>query len=80
MQESAGCFIDFEQTSPGLSDDAVLGGVRYRKRPPDVECLHWSVDFGKPERRDGHTMVACVCLGCGLVWAMCKVLELKGAT
>lgn len=70
-------FIEYEDVAAltRLVPDAVVSGVRYRTRPRDTTCQHPLVDFGRPERRDGHTMVSCVCLGCGLAWASCRVLE-----
>lgn len=79
MPDPIAAYIDFEEPQSNLAAEARFGLVRFRKRPPDTTCQHPSVDFSKPEKRHGQVMVSCVCLGCGVGWRSCKVIEPKGA-
>lgn len=65
-------YLDYDSVVSGCLAESA-GKVRYRKRPPDVGCLHARVTFGTPHR--GLVDVACDEPGCGHEWRQVKVVE-----
>lgn len=67
---------DPDPKSSRIGPEAQVGKVRL-KRPPDINCTHPVVDFGKPERNGAAIHVDVLCLGCGHGWRSVKVVEAK---
>ncbi len=71
MTEPVGLFLDFDDVRARVNEDARVGQVRYRKRPPDTGCQHARVTFGTPHR--GCVDVSCD--DCSHSWKQVKVWE-----
>lgn len=56
-------FLDYEDVRAHLSDDALVGSVRYQSRPLPVACQHKKVRYGS----EAHGRVGIVCK-CGMLW------------